>query len=303
MSTYVMSDIHGCYTAFRDMLKKINFTDDDHLIIAGDIVDRGPENYEILKWFESSPENVTFLVGNHDDEFAYYCSVFAVCMNDREARKKIDYYITHPASSLQNMDRYGTVRELIRDHGCDENDFRIWSEMIRNLPYYKKLTVNGRKYIIVHAGYIDEDRPDVKKLLRMYNYHDITQYYMWAREDALDIGGVQDTTIIFGHTPTIAETAYYTGGTVFTYESRILNSKFINLDCGYVYKDRFPIANMAAIRLEDEQIFYLDDIEKQSFDENEDKPEKYADENNIIVEKGTEENKKDEESSHGFEEI
>ena len=261
MSTYVMSDIHGCYTAFRDMLKKINFTDEDQLIIAGDIIDRGPENYEMLKWFESSPENVTFLLGNHDDEFAYYCSVFAVCMKDREARKKIDYYVTNPSSSLLNMDRYGTLRELIRDHGCDENDFQIWGDMLRELPFYKKLTVNDRDYIVVHAGYLDEDRDDLYKILRMYSYRDINQYYLWAREDALDVGGVPDTTIIFGHTPTIAETAYYTGGTVFTYESRIINSKFINLDCGYVYKERFPNANMAAIRLEDEKIFYLDDIE------------------------------------------
>jgi hypothetical protein len=60
---------------------------------------------------------------------------------------------------------------------------------------------------------------------------------------------------------------------------------------------------MAAIRLEDEQIFYLDEVEKQSFDENEDKPEKYADENNIIVEEDIEEDKKSEESDPGFEEI
>ena len=260
MSTYVMSDIHGCYTAFKDLLNKIGFTDDDQLIIAGDIVDRGPENYEMLKWFESCPENVTFLLGNHDEEFAYYCSVFAVCMTNTEARKKIDYYVMNPGASLKNMDRYGTLRELIRDHGCDENDFQIWSDMIRKLPYYKKLTINDRNYIVVHAGYIDEDREDLSKLLKMYNYSDIRQYYTWARDDALDIGGVPDTTIIFGHTPTIAETAYYTGGTVFTYESRIINSKFINIDCGYVYNVRFRTANLAAIRLEDEKIFYLEDI-------------------------------------------
>ena len=48
MSTYVISDIHGCFSAFQRMLEKINFSDNDKLIIAGDIIDRGPENYEML---------------------------------------------------------------------------------------------------------------------------------------------------------------------------------------------------------------------------------------------------------------
>ena len=259
MSTYVMSDIHGCYSALMEMLEKLNFGDDDELIIAGDIVDRGGENFEMLNWFENSPKNVTFLIGNHDDEFAYNCNVFSVCMKDREARKKLDYYVTHPTSSLMDVDRYGTLRELICNHGCDDNDFSRWADMIRKLPYYKKLTVNGRNYIIVHAGYMDETREDLLKILRLYNYQDLRQFYIWARDDALDIGGVPDTTIIFGHTPTIADTAYFTGGTVFIYESKHINSKFINLDCGYVYKDRFRKANLAAIRLEDEKIFYLDE--------------------------------------------
>ena len=46
--TYVMSDIHGNYTAFKQMLKEINFTDDDLLYIVGDLVDYGSESMELL---------------------------------------------------------------------------------------------------------------------------------------------------------------------------------------------------------------------------------------------------------------
>ena len=37
---YVISDIHGCYDEFQQMLKKINFNPEkDELIIDGDIID------------------------------------------------------------------------------------------------------------------------------------------------------------------------------------------------------------------------------------------------------------------------
>lgn len=42
MATYVMTDIHGMYDSFKQMLDKINFTPSDYLLILGDNVDRGP---------------------------------------------------------------------------------------------------------------------------------------------------------------------------------------------------------------------------------------------------------------------
>jgi calcineurin-like phosphoesterase family protein len=66
-----MSDIHGCYDEFMSMLEKIAFSDEDHLIIAGDYIDRGRKSYEMLRWIERKPHNVKLLMGNHDKEFAY----------------------------------------------------------------------------------------------------------------------------------------------------------------------------------------------------------------------------------------
>ena len=45
---YVMSDIHGQYGMYKKMLKKIHFTDDDHLYIIGDAIDRGLESIPLL---------------------------------------------------------------------------------------------------------------------------------------------------------------------------------------------------------------------------------------------------------------
>ena len=66
-----MSDIHGCYDDMKKLLEQVAFGNKDTLILAGDYIDRGPQSYEMLKWIESKPENVIFLRGNHDEEFAY----------------------------------------------------------------------------------------------------------------------------------------------------------------------------------------------------------------------------------------
>jgi serine/threonine protein phosphatase 1 len=71
MSTYVMSDIHGCYDEFLRMLNIIEFPELNTLIIAGDYIDRGSKSYEMLRWLEGKQSNVILVMGNHDKEFAY----------------------------------------------------------------------------------------------------------------------------------------------------------------------------------------------------------------------------------------
>ena len=45
---YVMSDLHGCYDKYVQMLEKIKFNSDDTLYILGDIIDRGDDGIKIL---------------------------------------------------------------------------------------------------------------------------------------------------------------------------------------------------------------------------------------------------------------
>ena len=65
--TYVMSDIHGNYEAFKKMLREINFTDDDLLYIAGDLVDYGADSMELVCDI-SMRADVYSVVGDHDLE-------------------------------------------------------------------------------------------------------------------------------------------------------------------------------------------------------------------------------------------
>ena len=45
---YVMSDIHGCYEEYLEVLRVIDFRDEDQLYVLGDMVDRGKEPIKLL---------------------------------------------------------------------------------------------------------------------------------------------------------------------------------------------------------------------------------------------------------------
>lgn len=62
---YIISDIHGCYHEYMELLNKIKFSDKDELYILGDAVDRGPEPIKVLKDIMNR-RNAVFIIGNHD---------------------------------------------------------------------------------------------------------------------------------------------------------------------------------------------------------------------------------------------
>ncbi|GAL01159.1 serine/threonine protein phosphatase [Nonlabens ulvanivorans] len=70
MSTYVVSDIHGCNSKFRRALKAVRLKKTDRLIILGDMIDRGSESKEVLDTIFLLLENnfeVISILGNHED--------------------------------------------------------------------------------------------------------------------------------------------------------------------------------------------------------------------------------------------
>ena len=266
---YVMSDIHGCYDEFQAMLKKINFNPEkDELIIDGDIIDRGSQNYEMLQYMVNAPKNVTFILGNHDEDFIYYCKGIKHILYEHFWEEMDDIY-NCPLFNKYVKDHYGTVQDLIKKHpGLTISDFDEWEFGFNQMPRYIEKQVNGKDYIIVHGGYITPENYDAHGRTLYYDYglESIEQYYVWARyyEQIYEGGGKKNTTIIFGHTPTIFNTeGYYNNGYVWDYTRKTDNCRFINIDCGLVYAKNYPNevkhGTLACIRLDDEKIFYLDE--------------------------------------------
>ena len=67
MKTYAVGDIQGCFKPFKRLLKKAGFDKKaDRLWSVGDLVNRGPQNLDTLRWFYKNRKCVTVVLGNHD---------------------------------------------------------------------------------------------------------------------------------------------------------------------------------------------------------------------------------------------
>lgn len=67
MATYAIGDIQGCFAPFEQLLQKIGFdSGKDTLWLTGDLVNRGPESLEVLRWVFRHQDCVQIVLGNHD---------------------------------------------------------------------------------------------------------------------------------------------------------------------------------------------------------------------------------------------
>ena len=171
MSSYVISDIHGCYDELQKMLEKIQFGDGDTLICAGDYIDKGPKNADMLEWIMRAPANVILIRGNHDEDFVQNIEAMRIISYkmDLDVEDLKDTKVLYKSMSRLagrddsvRFDRCGTVNELI-ESGYTFSQLSAWAERIKHMPYYYDMGVNGRKCIVVHAGYISLTHRSLKQ--------------------------------------------------------------------------------------------------------------------------------------------
>ena len=67
MSTLLIGDVHGCYEELRALLAQVDFDPaKDTLWLTGDLVARGPDSVEVLRYVQSLGDSVRMVLGNHD---------------------------------------------------------------------------------------------------------------------------------------------------------------------------------------------------------------------------------------------
>lgn len=174
MSTYFMSDIHGEYELFCELLSKIAFCSSDRMIILGDIIDKGQQSKKLLKLVMETP-NVCAILGNHEYFFLqYYKSKM------QEARDGDDY-----ESILLDVDGYLQT----------ENQPLTWEmlDYVESLPMY----IEEEDFICVHAGLqLDAE----KRIIPLNKQRE--KYFIFDRRFAeASVQPQNSKTVLFGHTP------------------------------------------------------------------------------------------------------
>ena len=211
---YVVSDLHGCFDKYKEMLSLIDLVPRDTLYVLGDIIDRGPDGIKILRDMMLRP-NVFPLLGNH--EFTA-----AVCL------PWLMEEVTGQSLSALDETRLAALSEWIANGGgptlrslkeLSQDEREDIQEYFREMELYAEVETGGRSFVLTHSA-PEHFAPD--KSLDSYDLQD----FLFGRPEA-DAAYYPDKILVFGHTPT----RILGGG------DKILRQEtWIDIDCGCVFK-------------------------------------------------------------------
>jgi serine/threonine protein phosphatase 1 len=182
MKYFVISDVHGYYSVLRETLLKNGFNESNnnhHLVILGDLFDRGPQSKEVLEYVYELSQNdkATIILGNHDSfllefiEKNYARTLFNIQHNGfGETLRSLSLLDPSP----DNLD---TIRDVIIKR------YPFLYEWINSFPWF----LEKGKYIFGHGGV--DGNTDWKRLKR--------KDYIWSREITLE--PIDGKTVVAGH--------------------------------------------------------------------------------------------------------
>jgi serine/threonine protein phosphatase 1 len=182
-----ISDIHGCYDEFCEMLNLVEYDSrNDQLILVGDYVDRGPNSKEVVDLVKSlvDEHGAIALKGNHDDMFVKH-----ILTDDEQNHSR--HLRNGGFATFQSY--YGLdwdLHELDKAKNYILHHYFHHIEFLRDLAYYHET----ERYIFVHAGInpLHEDWKDTSH-----------EEMIWIRESFFAHPTQTDKKVIFGHTPCI----------------------------------------------------------------------------------------------------
>tara|TARA_B100002052_G_scaffold118606_1_gene109124 strand:+ start:893 stop:1747 length:855 start_codon:yes stop_codon:yes gene_type:complete len=186
-NVWVVGDVHGFNLTLRELVSKLEIKTGDYVVLLGDLIDRGPDSYDVIQFVKNSP-NMTTVKGNHEKMMA---KVFSVSRLEKpDLRISTWFYNGGLATATSYINAYTdssgneNTQEL---HQAIERD-KLW---IEQLP--SQIVLDDWR--LVHAGYdpnVDLDCHTDSELLH------VRKPFHRAKEP-IDI----HRTILFGHSITI----------------------------------------------------------------------------------------------------
>lgn len=229
---YVTSDLHGYpLEKFKMLLEQANFSEKDFCFVLGDVIDRGSDSINLLRWLMIQP-NIELLLGNH--EAMMLSNLFLFNKVTEEEIEKLD---EDQMELFSNWIENGGSSTLESLRECSREVIEDIVEYLKDLPIYETVMVNGREFFLSHSGLANFDK---SKAIDEYEVND----FIWNRPLITD-EYFDDMISVFGHTPTALFGEKYRG--------KVLKTKtWINVDTGAA-SGLAPVL----LRLDDLKEFYL----------------------------------------------
>jgi bis(5'-nucleosyl)-tetraphosphatase (symmetrical) len=122
MATYAVGDLQGCLQALQCLLKQVAFDPQrDRLWLVGDLVNRGPQSLETLRFLYSIRESLVCVLGNHD------------------------LHLLAAGRNIERLKKADTLREIIE--APDSAELLEWVRQQKLMHYDEQ-----RNVALVHAG-------------------------------------------------------------------------------------------------------------------------------------------------------
>ena len=166
-----VGDIHGCVKTFRLLVKdELHLTPNDHLIVLGDMIDRGPDSKGVIDEIIALKERgirVQVLQGNHEE----------MMINASLNNESLDYWLRN--GGQETLDSFGVKH--VSEIPTSYLDFIRFTE----------LYIETAETIFVHAG------------LNFNKSNPFSDYdsMKWIRKMEVDPTKIGSRTIVHGHVP------------------------------------------------------------------------------------------------------
>lgn len=189
---YVTSDLHGYpLQSFLKLLQSADFSDRDYLFVLGDVIDRGENGADLLRWLAEQP-NVELILGNHE-AMLLSCDFLFESVTD-ESLAKLDSEKMNLLSTWISNGATPTLTGLCKILKEEPDIMEGILDYLRDAPFYDTVEVDNKRYILVHAG-LENFHPN--RPFHCYTPDEL----LWARP-TMQTQYFNDAVVVFGHTPT-----------------------------------------------------------------------------------------------------